>query len=173
MNWLRLFLCLLLLGGGALSSCQNCEQQTCDCFSEFEDSIQLAYDLDSLQQGFRRAETREAYVVRFTQPGFTTPLDTVRENTGQNGPNFYHSGIVLNRLFAPRNGVYGPEGYNFAVVLPRAGRRYLITDIELAGETRGDKCCRCYSNTRKRLRLDGAYLVAEYPNQGPAGVLRR
>ena len=49
MNRLRLFLCLLLLGGCALSSCQNCDQQTCDCFSEFEDIIRLAYDLDSLQ----------------------------------------------------------------------------------------------------------------------------
>ncbi|WP_310396894.1 hypothetical protein [Hymenobacter sp.] len=58
-------------------------------------------------------------------------------------------------------------------VVPRANRRYLISDLELDGEERGNECCRCYRNTRKRLRLDGAYLVAEDPIRTPAAVLRR
>lgn len=168
----RVFLFLLLLLGAGLISCEDCTQQTCDCFSEYEDTIQLRFDLDSLHQGFRRADVSGTYVVRFAPPGFATPLDTAREER-QSSQDFYRYGIVLNELFLPRNGSYGPVGYNYAVVLPANGRRYLVTDIELAGETRGSNCCRCYRNTRKRLTLDGAYLVAEDPGRGPAAVLRR
>lgn len=173
MNKLPLLLLACLLGAGALTTCTpDCRQQTCDCFSEEEDAIQLQFDLDSLSQGFRRAEVRGAYVVRFASPGFATPLDTARQER-QSSQDFYRYGITLNGLFPPRNGNYGPVGYNYAVVLPAIGRRYQITDIELAGEQRGDECCRCYRNTRKRLRLDGAYVMADGRKSEPAAVLRR
>jgi hypothetical protein len=173
MNKLPLLLLGCLLGAATLTTCTpDCREQTCDCFSEYEDAIQLRFDLDSLNQGFRRADVRATYVVRFAPPGFATPLDTAREER-QSSQDFYRYGIVLNTLFQPRNGNYGPVGYNYAVVLPAIGRRYQITDIELAGEERGSSCCRCYRNTRKRLTLDGTYLVAEDPSRGPAAVLRR
>ena len=164
------FVCLLLLIAG-LDGC--CGQQICDCFSEEEDRILLRFDLDSLHQGFRRAETRGTYVVRFAQPGFGQPIDTVRENAGQSGLNFYSYGIALNYLFKPLGSVNGPVGYSYAIVLPALQRRYQLTDLELAGEMRGDRCCQCYRNTHKRLRLDGVYIVADGAGHREVAVLRR
>lgn len=165
-------LCLLSFGCGL-----SCSQQTCDCFSEGEDNVLLRFDLDSLSQGFRRAELRNAYVVGYSTPGFATALDTVRDRASQAQQlDFYASrGVLLNYLFGARpNSTQNFTGYNYAVVLPRAGRRYLVSELELAGETRGSRCCSCYRNTRKRLRLDGTYLVAEGPVGSPAApVLRR
>lgn len=165
-------LCLLSCGCGL-----NCSQQTCDCFSEGEDNVLLRFDLDSLNQGFRRAELRNAYVVRYSAPSFATPLDTVRDRASQAQQlDFYaNRGVLLNYLFERRpNSTQNFTEYNYAVVLPQASRRYLVSELELAGETRGSRCCSCYRNTRKRLRLDGTYLVAEGPLGNPAApVLRR
>ncbi|MBF9221524.1 hypothetical protein [Hymenobacter ruricola] len=161
---------LLALG---LSSCLDCKEQTCDCFSEFEDSIRLAFDVDSLHGGFRKAELGGVYVVRYAKPNFATPLDTVREQPRQNGLTFYQYGIVLNYLFEPRGGEYDISRYNYAVVLPAIGRRYQLSELELAGETLGNKCCRCYRNTRKRFQLDGQYVIAENIIDRPAALLQR
>jgi hypothetical protein len=164
---------LCFLNGGCGLSCS---QQTCDCFSEGEDDIFLRFDLDSLNQCFRRIELRNVFVVRYSVPGFVTALDTVRDTSAKSEfLNFYASrGVRLNYLFERRPGNNQDfTGYNYAVVLPRAGRRYLVSELELAGETRGSRCCSCYRNTRKRLRLDGAYLIAENSSNNPAAVLRR
>ena len=177
MNKLPLLLLSCLLGASALASCTpDCRSQTCDCWSEFEDDIRLQIDLDSLKGGFQQAEVRGAYVVRYAKPGFATALDTARQQPGQSLLNFTYGNIILNfRLFAPRTQADNEVAqYNYAVVLPTIGRRYQVTDIELAGERRGDECCRCYRNTRKRLRLDGTYVVADdRGHQEPVAVLRR
>ena len=56
-------LCFLSFGCGL-----DCNQQTCDCFSEAEDDVFLRFDLDSLNQGFRKAELMGAYLVRYAPP---------------------------------------------------------------------------------------------------------
>jgi hypothetical protein len=175
MNKLLLLLLNCLLGAGLLAGCTDCREQTCDCWSEYEDNIWLQVDLDSLQGGFRKAEVSGAYVVRYARPGFATSLDTARRHPDQSPLDFVYGGIVLSfGLFAPRTQASNEVAqYNYAVVLPQVGRRYQITDIELAGEERGNDCCRCYRNTRKRLRIDGNYVVAENPLIAPAATLRR
>jgi hypothetical protein len=167
LRWLLLLTTLL----PALSSCLNCQDQTCDCFSEGEDDVALYFDRDSLAQGFRQAELAGAYLVRYTPPGFTAPLDTIRpQPTGESDYTFSPFGVRLGNWLAAPSPSFA--AHNYAVVLPRPGRRYLISDLEIAGETRGDRCCQCYRNTRKRLRLDGTYLVADDQGQYSL-VLRR
>ncbi|RYU79301.1 hypothetical protein [Hymenobacter persicinus] len=167
-------LLLLLL----VSAC-NCNNKICDCFSEGEDLVQFTFDTDSLQTGFRKAEINSAYVVRYRAPGFATPLDTVRQRSGPDRmPQFYQFGyaaLTLNALFAPRPDQPGAPftAYSYRIVVPAANRRYDVTELELAGETRGSRCCQCYRNTRKSLRLDGTYLAAEGPDRLLPLVLRR
>lgn len=170
---LLLALLLLLLLPG-LSGCLSCESQICDCFDGPEDDIWLAFDADSTNLGFRRAELAGAYVVRYARPGFSTALDTVRIGPTPSGPfGGYGLGVVLNYLFYPRQSAQDVPASNYAVVLPRVNRRYQVADIELAGETRGSRCCKCYANTRKRFSLDGTFVIADGQERKPVAVLRR
>lgn len=161
---LYLAICLLALG---LSSCNN---RSCDCcFDEDENFVSSQFDSDSLSQGFREAELRGAYAVRYASPCFTTALDTAyRQPASHRGSTgFAGFSATLNTMFP---GATQPSSA-YALVLPQLGRRYQLTDIEVAGERRGNRCCKCYVNTRKRLRLDGVYLVAD--GQFTVAVLRR
>ena len=152
----------------SLSSC--CSYRTCDCFDEGENDVSFYFDSDSLNQGFREAGLRGTYAVRYESASFATALDTTYRQPGLRAydSSFCEFYVRLNSLFPPRPGTAQPfTAYAYALVLPQTGRRYQITDIELAGERRGNRCCTCYSNTRKRLRLDGQYIVADgqlHPN---------
>ena len=165
--------CLLLLG---LSSCApDCRDQTCECWGQYQNFTFLAFDTDSLNQGYRAAELRGAYAVRYATSAPSAAPDTTALRPGADGPaGFKRLGVTLDFLFAPQPGSRQSfAAYNYAIVLPRPGRRYEITDIELAGEQSSDRCCPCYTLTRRRLRLDGQYVVADEPSFDPVATLRR
>lgn len=168
---LSAFLLLLLPG---LSGCLGCNSQICDCFDGGENDIYLAFDSDSSRQGFRKAELAGAYVVRYARSGFTTALDTARIGPTPTYPSERAGfGVILNYVFRQQTTLPDVAANNYAIVLPRVSRRYQVAGIEIANETTGSRCCRCLTNTRKRVVLDGSALIADGNEGGPLAVLRR
>lgn len=164
---------VLLLAAGllttALAGC--CGSKNCDtCLAE---ELALQFDTDSLNSGFRWAEVRSAYVVRYTLNNYQQPLDTVRRQ--RNSPFGFYSddfGLTLNGLFSARpGGGLRYSQYSYRVVVPVAQRQYDITDIELAFEE-GKGCCPCSRLTRRRFQLNATPVVADPPDAAGL-VLRR
>jgi hypothetical protein len=50
-----------------------------DCFDESIEHLRFKFDADSLGRGFRQAEVRSAYLLRYTDSKATQLLDTVRQ----------------------------------------------------------------------------------------------
>ena len=167
----------LLAASGTLAGCNACEDVDCAPCNIYIQDIVLVLDRDSLQSGFRRAEINGGYAVRYAAPGFTTPLDTVRQSP--NGADFYRSVISLRELPWPRvlaaGTPYDPAAYNFRLALPAANRTYDISDIELkTGPGDPESCCSCGENLRRRFVLNGTAIVADgNKNNERATVLRR
>jgi hypothetical protein len=152
----------------ALAGC--CGTKNCDtCLSE---GFILRFDTDSLNGGFRWAEVRSAYVVRYTLNNYQQPLDTVRRQLNTNF-TFYPTDfrVPLNQ-FRPRpgNSLHYTQ-YSYRVMVPAAQRQYDVTNIELAFEE-GKGCCACSRLTRRRFQLNAAPVVADPPDAERL-VLRR
>jgi len=151
-----------------LSGCGCGEVECSPC--PFE-TLTLHFDLDSLQGGFRRAEVRSAYVVRYALNAYQQPLDTVRQRFNSGYLDFYATQALQPLyLFAVRPEATATTAYSYRVVVPAVGRQYDVTDVELVYE-KGKGCCACERLTRRRFRLDGAYVNADAAHE--AGVVLR
>ena len=154
-----------LLGlGSVLAACDRCENVDCAPCNAFIGDIVLAFDRDSLQGGFRKVEINGGYAVRYAAPGFTTPIDTVRQTPF--GAEFYRGVISLGTLPWPRlltnTTPYDPAAHSFRFVLPNANRTYEISNIELkTGPGNPESCCSCGENLRRRFVLNGVAIVAD------------
>ncbi|OGX81431.1 hypothetical protein BEN47_05645 [Hymenobacter lapidarius] len=152
----------LLALSGSLAGC--CGSIDCDCDVSSASDVVVSFDQDSLQSGFRAAEIRGAYAVRYVRPGFLMPLDTARQvlaATNFNSTNY----ISLQTLRWPANPAPPATGeaftkYNYRLVLPNASRSYSISELEVATEA-GSGCCGCPFNTRRRFVLNGKLVIAE------------
>lgn len=170
---------LFAAGGVALNGCgDKCAGMYCAPCNAFIGDIVVAFDRDSLQGGFRKAEIDGGYAVLYVAPGFASPVDTVRQIRG--GVDFYRGYISLGTLPwsvgpTPARGPY-PGSYNFRFVLPRANRAYEISniDIQTGASSGGDGCCDCGENKRRRFTLNGTAVVLDgnANNERPA-VFRR
>ncbi|MBJ6109697.1 hypothetical protein JAO73_11785 [Hymenobacter sp. BT523] len=166
----------LLTAWATLSGCgSKCEDYVCAPCTPLPSDIVVVFDRDSLRGGFRKAEINGAYVVLYAAPGFTTPLDTVRQKRG--GADFYQGFTSLGTLpwsiASPANQSTFPEGYNFRFVLPNASRTFDLSNIELKTES-GSGCCSCGYNTRRRFVLNGVPVVADgYEFDGRGAILQR
>jgi hypothetical protein len=154
---------LVVVWGGVLSGCDECEGINCAPCNAYTSDIVLAFDSDSLRGGFRKAEISGAYAVRYSAPGFTDPVDTLRQTT-RYGTNFYRYLIALNMLPWPGRltgaSAKGFITYNYRFVVPAANRTYDLRSIELQTEPNGG-CCGCGHNTRRRFVLNGVPIVAD------------
>ena len=160
-----------------LAACNSCDDVECAPCNAFIGDIVLGFDRDSLQGGFRKAEINGGYAVRYAAPGFTTPIDTVRQ--APNKADFYRGSISLGTLPWPRvlttGTPYKLAAHSFRLVLPAANRTYDISNIELnTGPGDTESCCNCGENLRRRFVLNGAAIVADgNENNERAAVLRR
>jgi hypothetical protein len=160
-----------------LSGCgDKCDGINCSPCDISIDNINVYIDLDSVHGGFRKADIAGTYAVRYAAPGFTAPIDTVRQARG--GADFYRG--VVSLRFLPWSSVaavqapYSLESYSFRFVLPAANRTYDLSNIELqVGPTGGDGCCDCGENKRRRFVLNGVPVVADGDGPGVRGAILR
>ena len=125
--------------------------------------LALAFSTDTLASGgigFRLAEIRSAYLVRYATADFQQPLDTLRRpvpNTGarqvlqieysyQRPPQFEVPVGVAQNVVAR----------SFRLEVPAANRRYDITDVVLETETLyADQPCPSYRPVRREALVNG------------------
>jgi hypothetical protein len=133
----------------------------------------VVFDLDSAGTGFRAADLRGAYAVRYKRPGFGAARDTVRRlATPGNGFGRYQVALLQLRWPRAAAGGYGGDtlqAHNYRVVLPAANRQYNLADLELRSQISTEGCCACPSNMRRRLLLNGRPIAAD--GAGDAGVV--
>ncbi|WP_375417393.1 hypothetical protein [uncultured Hymenobacter sp.] len=162
---------LAALSFGLAACCGNI---SCDVCLPYASDVALSFDTDSLQAGFRKAELKSAYLVRYAQPGFATVLDTVRLNR-DDVP--YRSVFSLYELAEQgRSGSQASAGpitdYNYRFVLPAPGRTYNLSDLQVKTRVEGG-CCACAENVRRRFVLNGQPVVADGSGAGATTILRR
>ncbi|MCR5887271.1 hypothetical protein LRS06_05650 [Hymenobacter sp. J193] len=138
-----------LLLAGALSGCCG----TC-IGNDGNEYLSLAFSTDSLGgQGFRRAELRSAYVVRYQDDALTQPLDTLRQPTSL---RVYWPQAMLSLL--PVANINSPTYSNWALpqsyrlVVPAAARTYDINALEVKTS---ESNCGCTETTLTRFELNG------------------
>ena len=163
---------VLVISGGLAGCCGSIQ---CDCDATSAGDVVLQFDQDSLQNGFRAANVRGAYVVRYARTGFLAALDTARLRlTGSGASSGYSYLVRLKFLSWPvRAGgqpTAGLADYNYRFLLPNASRTYEVSNLEVVtGVTSG--CCACPINIRRRFGLNGSPVVAE--GNAAVTILRR
>ncbi|HEX8330117.1 MAG TPA: hypothetical protein VF629_21455 [Hymenobacter sp.] len=146
---------LVVALSAGLAGC--CGSINCDCDVTSAGDVVVAFDRDSLQSGFRTAEIKGAYIVRYARPDFSAPLDTARSLlASSNGYSSYVSLQLLNwstRPMTPPAATGKLVDYNYRVLLPSASRTYDISNLEVTTGV-GDGCCACPFNKRRRFVLN-------------------
>ena len=150
---------LVILGG--LAGC--CGSIDCDCDVSSSSDVVFFADQDSLRGGFRKAELRGAYAVRYAPPGFAGPADTAKLNLASTAFNSHYISLMALR-WLPRPGAQpAPQaftGYNYRFVLPKVNRIYDVSNLDVTTELTSG-CCACPVNTRRRFMLNGNLVIAE------------
>lgn len=141
--------------------CSNTECDTCDPFAD--ELVLFRLDADTLRNGFRQAEVASAYVVRYANPDFTQPRDTVRQSFRQvyQGLGYTNRDVVLNLVFG--NKITSAAQFlnsSYRIVVPAANREFDVSNLEISTED-GTDCCPCSYNTRRRYFLDSRPIVAD------------
>lgn len=112
--------------------------------------LDLSFSVDSLTgRGYRRAELRTAYVVRYTDRQTMQVLDTLRQ---PNDITLYWPQAQLGLLFvAAPNAVQAPA-QSFRVVVPASNRTYDLEELDVVvNETN----CGCVNARLRGLNVDG------------------
>ncbi|UOG75681.1 hypothetical protein MTX78_03585 [Hymenobacter tibetensis] len=151
----------------------GCGCGTVDCDACIPEGFALRFDADSLNNGFRWADLRSTYVVRYALNNYQQPLDTAQLRSGY-GYRDIRATFVLsfNGLFPPRAGEYLPvETHSYRIVIPAAQRQYDVTNIALSYKE-GTGCCACDQLIRSRFHLNNVPVEVTPPASGGA-VLRR
>ncbi|MDB5233112.1 MAG: hypothetical protein JWR44_105 [Hymenobacter sp.] len=122
----------------------------------------VAFSTDTLAAqggGFRRAELRSAYLIRYTTATFQQPLDTLRQ------PSLPASASSTKPFFAiyfpaqgPAQFSVPPNGPSFLIsyrlMVPSAGRSYDISNIAIE-QAPGSGRCDGYRITRREATING------------------
>ena len=125
--------------------------------------LMLAFSPDTLASGgvgFRRAEVRTAYLVRYGAADFQSLIDTLRQPTAATANSvkpvlvvFYGPGYAP-QFAVPTYVSQGVFARSFRLVVPAASRTYAITDIVLKEEP-GQNRCDGYRITRREATVNG------------------
>lgn len=123
----------------------------------------LAFSTDTLAPGgvgFRRAELRTAYLVRYSAADFQSLIDTLRQPTAATAnatkpvfPIFYPSGHPP-QFAVPAYVSQNTFARSFRLVVPAASRTYDISNIVLTQEPGKDRCDG-YRITRREATVNG------------------
>lgn len=123
----------------------------------------LAFSADTLGstgRGFRWAEIRSAYLVRYGAADFQPLLDTLRQPTAASAtssqpvfPVFYTKGY-LTQFALPDYVRQNVSAHSFRLVVPAASRTYDITDVVLE-QTTGSGRCAAPRVSRRQATING------------------
>ncbi|QIX62260.1 hypothetical protein HER32_14155 [Hymenobacter sp. BT18] len=138
-----------LLMAGLLSGC------CWDCIgNDGNEYLSLAFSTDSLSgKGFRRAELRSVYVVRYSDQALANPLDTLRQPTTLSlyWPQGMLSLLPVSTTEAAASANWAfPQSYRVAV--PAASKTYDINALEVDVS---ESECGCTQATLQRFELNG------------------
>jgi hypothetical protein len=135
----------VLAAAVALPACQ----QTCPLGMAPPPTYMLAFSTDTTEGtglGFRRAEVRSAYLVRYRTANFQQPLDTLLQptpltlrNTTKPLLGVYYSAGHPPQFAVPDNGTL-LANQSFRLVVPAASRTYDISNVVLEQENDGTRC---------------------------------
>ncbi|MBF9223174.1 hypothetical protein [Hymenobacter ruricola] len=141
----------------ALAACQDVQ---CPLSMTPPPEFSLAFSTDTLPDpaaGFRRAEWRSAYLVRYATTDFQSPTDTLRQPWATVGQRpvlaVYASGQHPPQFAVPQSGPAAQPG-SYRLVVPAAGRQYDINNIVLTQES-GKSRCDGYRITRREATVNG------------------
>lgn len=124
----------------------------------------LAFSTDTLASGglgFRRAEVRSAYLVRYAGPAWQQPVDTLRAPTLRSGTSPVLA-IYYYRADNPHPPQFALPDYvsqnvfarSFRLVVPAASRRYDIANLVLEQAAGRGRCPLTYT-TRNEATVNG------------------
>ncbi|MBJ6111000.1 hypothetical protein JAO73_18400 [Hymenobacter sp. BT523] len=152
---------LALAGLTIASALTACEQvTTCPLAIPAPAVLPLALSTDTLPApgvGFRKAEWRTAYLVRYATNDFQRPIDTLRQPAATKGnrPVLF---VYANGQDPPQFGVpqSGPDAQSesYRLVIPAANRQYDINNIVLTTEP-GRSQCDGYRITSRHVTVNG------------------
>ncbi len=151
-----------LTTAAALPACQ----QVCPPNMTSPPTFMLAFSADTLGSaglGFRRAEVRSAYLVRYATADFQQPTDTLRQPTAATPLNstkpilaIYYSAGHPPQFAVPDYGTQ-QSGTSYRLVVPAANRTYNINNVILTQEP-GKNRCDGYRITRREATVNGQRL---------------
>jgi hypothetical protein len=152
-------LAAVLAAAAALPACQ----QTCPLGMAPPPTFMLAFSADTLTSsgvGFRRAELRSAYLVRYNDAEFQSLIDTLRQPSASTAnstkpvfPIYYPPGH-LPQFGLPDFVSQNASSRSFRLVVPAANRTYNISNIVLTQEP-GESRCDGYHLTRREANVNG------------------
>jgi hypothetical protein len=144
----------------ALPACQDI---VCPANMTAPPVLMLAFSTDTAASsglGFRRAELRSAYLVRYSTADFQQPFDTLR----QPNPKMPNSTTPVLSIYYPAGHLpqFAVSDYvslstfarSFRLVVPAASRTYDITNIVLKQEP-GETRCAGERITRREATVNG------------------
>ena len=154
---------LAVLAVAAAAALPACQWFACPADMGPPPVFMLAFSTDTLQStgvGFRKAEVRSAYIVRYRDADFQSMDDTLRQPTAATAnstkPVF---GIYYRPGYPPQFNLPDFERQNtyarsFRLVVPAANRTYAIANVVLKEEPGKDRCDG-YRLTRREATVNG------------------
>ena len=153
-------LAVLAVAAATLPACQGL---TCPANMTSPPFLTLAFSTDTATTnglGFRRAELRTAYLVRYSGADFQSLIDTLRQpSVATAKPTTPVFPIYYGAGYAPQFGIPDFVSQNtfarsFHLVVPAANRTFNISNIVLQQEPGKDRCDG-YHLTRREVTIDG------------------
>lgn len=136
-------------------------QQVCPPNVTAPPVLMLAFSTDTLTStglGFRRAEVRSAYLVRYGTADLRQPLDTLRQPTSIKGTKsvlrVYYDAQHPPQFAVPDYGRQSGEATSFRLLVPAASRTYDITDVAIE-QVPGNNRCDGYRISRREAHVNG------------------
>ncbi len=129
----------------------------CDCGDEGPAEVALRFNADTLGgPGFRQAEIRTAYLIRYAGT-LTNTIDTLRQRTAGQSSTLeslnIQPGVGASVWLRPYTYANLPVG-SYRLVVPAANRTFDITDIDIQTRT-GSEPCGCLFVERLDFSLNG------------------
>ena len=132
----------------------------CDCTPKWvEDGISFEFDTTS-SNGFSLSEIDTIQLFKLSKN--YENLDSIQAVIINSRSGFSGNSSIFNDLgvfFHSENSFFSANYSNFNFeIKTQSEYSFLIDNIELSGELRGDDDCRCYKNTKKSISLNDSAL---------------
>ncbi|GAB3579077.1 hypothetical protein [Hymenobacter daeguensis] len=121
-------------------------------------TFMVAFSADTLSStgvGFRQAEVRSAYIVRYGSTDFQPLIDTLRQKNAPSAPATQPIFVVLHgknyptQFSLPEYVRQNVSARSYRLVVPAAGRTYDITNVVLEQANGSGRCASPYVSRRE------------------------